>query len=138
VLQPLFSCTLHGKMLMDQVVVARAPKRSAIENRPPLYVVGILQRVLSYAGPGHWLFLSTVCSLWRDVYCRVSDKTLLKKGYMDCAKQFTGTPKMTMYSAVFASPSRVRLAHESGLQCAIPAYQYAAGKHGTVAPMGSS
>eukprot|EP00953_Heterococcus_sp_UTEX-ZZ885_P014043 7993-Heterococcus_DN1.PRE.2 len=89
-------------MLMQQVVVPRAPKRSVIDNRPPLHEIGVLQR---------------------------------KKGYMDSAKQFTCTPKMTMYSAVFASPSRVRLAHESGLQCATPAYQYAAGKHGTVASL---
>jgi hypothetical protein len=36
---------------------------------------------------------------------------------------------MTLYSSVFASPSRVQLARESGLDCTSVACQHAAGQH---------
>jgi hypothetical protein len=45
---------------------------------------------------------------------------------------------MTFYSAVFASASRVRLAHESGLDCATERRQSAAGRHGTVAALNAA
>jgi hypothetical protein len=42
---------------------------------------------------------------------------------------------MTLFSAIFASPSRVKLAHESGLQCTSAEYQLAAGKYADVATL---
>jgi hypothetical protein len=103
-----------------------------------LQEVGILQRVFSYVGPGHWLFLSTVSALWKELDCSVGDKIMQKKGYMDIKQQFTCVAQMTLYSAGFASPSRVRLANESGLQCTTTSYQYAAGKHATIASLAAA
>eukprot|EP00953_Heterococcus_sp_UTEX-ZZ885_P009499 5592-Heterococcus_DN1.PRE.1 len=39
---------------------------------------------------------------------------------------------MTLYSSVFASPSRVRLAHELSIDCSEDSYKLAAGMHGSV------
>jgi hypothetical protein len=117
----------------------------------PLQEVGILQRVLSYVGPGHWFFLSTVSSLWRELYSRVADAKILmlyfphilveedyfppesRYGvYEDCR------PQMTLYSTVFASPSRVRLAHSCGLDVSTASFEHAAGRHADVATLATA
>jgi hypothetical protein len=64
----------------------------------PLTEAGILQHVLGYVGPGHWYFLATVSSLWRDLYARVADRTMQKKDCMGIAQQFTCVPQMTLLS----------------------------------------
>jgi hypothetical protein len=43
-------------------------------------------------------------------------------------RQFTCVPQMTLYSSVFASPSRLRLAQASGIHCTTPAAHHAAGR----------
>jgi hypothetical protein len=48
---------------------------------------------------------------------------------------FTCVPRMTLYSSVFASPSRVRLAHESGLNFSTENFRHATGKHADVATL---
>jgi hypothetical protein len=40
---------------------------------------------------------------------------------------------MTLFSSAFASPSRVKLSDESGLDCTLAAYERAAGKHADIA-----
>eukprot|EP00953_Heterococcus_sp_UTEX-ZZ885_P003743 2536-Heterococcus_DN1.PRE.4 len=75
----------------------------------------ILQRVFSFL-PGHWLYLGGVCHEWMHCYkqmpvCEVST--------VDCFhgnKSVACTWRTTLASAVFQSPSRVRLAVASGLQ----------------------
>jgi hypothetical protein len=47
----------------------------------------------------------------------------------------TCVPQMTLYSSVFASPSRVELAYKSGLDCSPEAYQRAPGKHADIATL---
>jgi hypothetical protein len=118
------------------MVATRAQKRSAAENSNPLCQTGILQRVLGYVGPGHWFYLSTVCSLWGYLYSRVADTTLQKRSYLGNVQQFSCVPQMTLYSSMFASPSRVRLAHQQeDVNNSTSAYQYAAGKYSTVASL---
>jgi hypothetical protein len=51
---------------------------------------------------------------------------------------FTCVPQMTLYSAVFASPSRVRLAYKNGVAFSRAAYQYAAGRYATVATLAAA
>eukprot|EP00953_Heterococcus_sp_UTEX-ZZ885_P015096 8501-Heterococcus_DN1.PRE.1 len=97
------------------MVATRAVKRTAVDNNP-LQSVDILRRVLSYVGPGHGLFLSSVSTLWRDLYCRVASRT------------------MTLYGSAF-SPSRVKLAHESGLDISTENFRHAAGKHADIATL---
>jgi hypothetical protein len=98
----------------------------------PLHDAGILQRVLSYAGPGHWFFLSTVSSLWRDLYSRVAAAELVVNRHGDT---ITCVPQMTLYSSVFASPERVKFAHQHNLDNTTDSYQYAAGRYGTWATL---
>jgi hypothetical protein len=45
---------------------------------------------------------------------------------------------MTLYSSVFASPSRVKLAHESGLRCTSLAYGHAAGSYADIATLATA
>jgi hypothetical protein len=47
----------------------------------------------------------------------------------------TCAPHTTLYSTVFASASRVKYAHASGVDCSTPRYQFAAGRHATVASL---
>jgi hypothetical protein len=120
--------------------MSRAQKRSAF-NRDPLLEAGILQRVLSYVGPGHWLFLSTVSSLWRALYARVANRELTRLSYNDDPEaeeeegSFICVPHMTLYSAVFSSSSRVQLAQQSGLDNSTASYQCSAGMHGNAATL---
>jgi hypothetical protein len=83
---------------------------------------------LSHVGPGHWLFLATVNSLWRDLHARVAAAGLVVNRHGDT---IACVPQMTLYSAVFASPERVKLAHQRNLNNTADSYQHAAGKYGT-------
>jgi hypothetical protein len=93
-------------------------KRSAADNESnPLCLAGIfkLQQILDYVGSGHWYFISPVSKLWKDLYEKVASEEALANGYLGYGKgSFTCVFKMTLYSSVFASPSRVRLAYDSG------------------------
>eukprot|EP00953_Heterococcus_sp_UTEX-ZZ885_P036532 18804-Heterococcus_DN1.PRE.2 len=101
----------HHSLILLTIMNARAQKRSAADDsRNPLLQADILQRVLDYVGPGHWYFISTVSSLWKDAYERVKPAT------SKCSKEDPGI-KMTLISAIFASPSRLKLVHSSCPYC---------------------
>jgi hypothetical protein len=110
---------------------AKAQKFDASDIRHPLQQTGILQRVLDYVGPGHWLFVAEVSSLWRELYLKVADREIQVNPYI----QITCVPQMTMLSAVFGSPEQVRLAHAHGLLCTTGDYQMAAGMHANIATL---
>jgi hypothetical protein len=89
----------------------------------PLLNFGILHNVLSYVGCGHYLFAALVSTLWKDVYATLSHQ------------QLTGVfcdSKLTLFSSVFASPSRVKFAEQNGLDCSSKAYEHAAGRHADI------
>eukprot|EP00953_Heterococcus_sp_UTEX-ZZ885_P019934 11136-Heterococcus_DN1.PRE.1 len=69
----------------------------------------ILQNILSYAGPGCWLFISPVCKVWKQLYEQV-DAAALLEDYPDASI------RMTAYECVFQSVSCLQLACEYGLQ----------------------
>jgi hypothetical protein len=56
----------------------RAEKRIQADIRNPLCEASIVERVLSYGGPGHWWFVATLCSLWEGIYSRVADVQMSK------------------------------------------------------------
>jgi hypothetical protein len=118
-----------GAFSLALMVSTRVQRRKLRESNP-LYEIGILQQVIGHVGPGEWLFLSTVSSLWRDLYASLAD--VKKQSPGNYKKVITCTATMTLYSSVFASPSRVRLAHELGIDCSEDSYKLAAGMHGTV------
>jgi hypothetical protein len=105
---------------------------SATGSRNPLHQADILQRVLGYVGPGHWCFVAEASRLWREMYAKVSD---CEVQVVRLQTKITCVPQMTLFSAGFASPSRVRLAKARELPCTTAAYQQAAGMHADVATM---
>jgi hypothetical protein len=113
------------------MVSTRAQKRSATDVSNPLHQPGILQRVLDYVGAAHWCFVAEVSSLWRVLYFRVActETHLVGCNYVPYS------PQTTKFSAVFASPSRVRHAAALGLHCTTAAYERAAGKYADIATL---
>eukprot|EP00953_Heterococcus_sp_UTEX-ZZ885_P032696 17055-Heterococcus_DN1.PRE.1 len=101
------------------MIATREQKRSAADSSNPLLYLGILQNVLSYVGPGHCLFVKPVSKWWKDLYARVESQKLT----INANTIIVCVPQMTLYSSVLSSPSRVHLAHESGLDCTTEAYQ---------------
>jgi hypothetical protein len=95
----------------------RAQKRSAAGDSSPLLTPGILRGALSYVGPGHHLFVAPVSKWWKDMYSTVESQQLT--GYDKYGNKFVVLcdPQMTLYSSVLASPTRLKLAHESGVDC---------------------
>jgi hypothetical protein len=73
-----------------------------------------------------WCFVAEVSSLRRQLYIKVSHVEVQAVCFLT---KITCIPQMTLYSAVFGSPSRVRLAHARGLSCTAAAYGQAAGMH---------
>jgi hypothetical protein len=115
------------------MAATRAPKCSGAESSSPLSQRDLLQRVLSYVGPGHCLFLSKVSSLWRELYARVAPFEIQILTFRTRRLvNLTCSPQITLYSSVFGTPSRVRLAHDSGVDCSKGIYTLAAGKYSTI------
>jgi hypothetical protein len=131
--------TAHEAIDMPQSKTRMMPKvqkRSEPYRHEPLLEPGILQRVLSFVGPGHWLFLATVSRLWKELYARVAANELSKLSCNDDPEEeeeeegsLMCAPQMTLYSAVFSSPARVKLAQQCGLDNSTAAYQCSAGMH---------
>jgi hypothetical protein len=103
-------------------------KRAAVSTGSPLINRGVLQNILSYVGPGHYIFLSTVCSEWKELYERVAAVHVTAFTISDSRKRLKCEPRMTLASAVFQSAARVRLAHQQGLRFANHLMQQVAGK----------
>jgi hypothetical protein len=113
-------------------------KSSADQSSNPLHNVGILQTVLSYVGPGHHLFIAPVSKCWKDIYTSGTQK-LAVYAVNSCEKtNITCVSGMTLFSSVFASPSRVELAHQSGLDWAAEACQHAAGRYADIATLATA
>jgi hypothetical protein len=113
------------------MVVPRPLKHRATVNLSPLQQAGILQHVLDYVGPGHWCFVAEVSSLWRDV-CASDTRRELPLPQQYYARSVAYVPQMTVFSAVFTSPSCVRHAHAHGLDFATEWCERAAGRYGDI------
>jgi hypothetical protein len=118
----------------------RAQKRSAAESCNLLLNPGLIRNVLSYVGPGQHLFLAPVSKGWKDIYATVDSQELTIEPLTNdsSSKVLTCVPQMTLYSAVFASPSRVELAQKSGLDSSLWYYRHAAGKYADVATLAAA
>jgi hypothetical protein len=88
--------------------MSRTAKRSARECSA-LNESGVLQLVLEYAGAGDHMFLAAVCRRWQQLFDAVHNN----------AESGTDSSCATFISAAFASVSRVRYAHECGLNLAL-------------------
>jgi hypothetical protein len=109
-----------GDCVVQFAVIKRAMssvKRAFVRAASPLEHSGILLHVLTTLGPGHHLFISAVSKAWRESYKRVASvqmAAVTEYDYQEAVSK-TITSHSTLCSAVFASVSRVRLAHECGL-----------------------
>eukprot|EP00953_Heterococcus_sp_UTEX-ZZ885_P036200 18662-Heterococcus_DN1.PRE.3 len=74
---------------------AHARKRGSTGNSNPLLQREILQHVLSYVGPGHCFFVSSVNSLWRLLYAELADVDMQRTLPFRHEGVFTCTPQMT-------------------------------------------
>eukprot|EP00953_Heterococcus_sp_UTEX-ZZ885_P020343 11391-Heterococcus_DN1.PRE.1 len=84
-------------------------------NEHPLLHARILQQVLKYAGPGQWAFLGTVNKAFKEVYERCSSAERAGFNKLGEPVNVNAAPRMTLYSEVFASPSRLQWAMATGL-----------------------
>src|SRR5687768_6973605 len=91
-------------------------KACHVPSCSPLSDGSILQQVLNFVGAGHWLFVATVDKSWRDAYARspaVCVKSFTKRMGPCTVECVRG---ITLLKAIFGSASRVRLAHDLGVQ----------------------
>jgi hypothetical protein len=116
----------------------QAQKRNAADSINSLLAPGVLQIMLSYVGPGHHLFMAPISKSWKDMYAAVNSQQLTVFDERSRDRIITRVPQMTLYSAVFASPARVKLAHDVGLDCTSKACQRTAGKHADVATLAAA
>jgi hypothetical protein len=112
------------------MIYAQAPKRSAAGSSSPLLDPRVVQKVLSYVGPGHSLFVEAVSKLWKELYALETQQLIVNH---EDDRSMASFAQITLYSSVFTSPSRVKHAHKSELDCTLEAYQRAAGKHADIA-----
>jgi hypothetical protein len=112
-------------------------KRAAAGVISPLEHAGILLHMLDILRPGQHLFISPVSKAWRETYRRVASVHVSKvyAVYRGLAATQTISSQTTLYSAAFASASRISLAHGYGLQFASPKLQYIAGRISDVATL---
>jgi hypothetical protein len=115
---------LHGlrdhSLRPDFLMTSRAQEFGLPQSSNPLLCPGLLQNVL---GPGHCLFIAPVSKHWKDIYGAVERQRL---AFYDEHKlksiRITCVPQMTLFSSVFASSSRVQMAHRTGLDCSSQAH----------------
>jgi hypothetical protein len=103
-----------------------------------LHEIGVVQIVLSYVGAGHHLFVALVSKSWREVYTAFASPRLTVRDKRGWRRSISCASAMTLFSCAFASPSRVKLALESGFDCTSVACKYAAGKLADVATLAAA
>jgi hypothetical protein len=103
-------------------------KRDSVSLTSPLDNAGILSHVLNILGPGQHLFISAVSKTWRDSYKKVASVPMAGWQTRWSKPMITVTADATLLSAVLASTSRFKLAHECGLNFDNAKVQHIAGK----------
>jgi hypothetical protein len=102
-------------------------KHNSAGGDNPLFLSGVLQIVLSCVGLGHCLFVGPVSKWWKEMYFEVKSQQLTVDAGGSRERDLICVPQMTLYSSVFASPSRVKL------DCTSESYQRAVGKYADIA-----
>jgi hypothetical protein len=98
--------------------IMSSEKRAEVSRKCHLDDVVILLHVLNMLGPGHHLFISAVSKAWKESYETVASVQMagLTDDYDAAATNWRITHETTLFSAVFESASRVRLAYQSGMR----------------------
>jgi hypothetical protein len=100
--------------LRDLLIARWDLSATQVDSSDVLTRSGTLHRVLSYVGVGQWFFLSTICKGWLKAYMQLhgvnveTPKQSLSSGQVHVRYCSFNS---TLYSAIFASASRVELVH---------------------------
>eukprot|EP00953_Heterococcus_sp_UTEX-ZZ885_P011459 6635-Heterococcus_DN1.PRE.1 len=102
---------------------AHSSKTAAYDRSSnPLNNGVILGEIFSFVGPGHRLYCALVSTRWLELYLRVQSSEIVTVNTDGRQHKTRATALMTHGSAVFASVSRLQLAHECGLELENPSY----------------
>jgi hypothetical protein len=85
----------------------------------PLSEAGLLQRILGYVGPGHWLPVAFVSRAWHKSYQTVPEQHIPGRNpwsVEDCDMTITCVPRITLLSAAVVSAPLMQLACHFGLR----------------------
>jgi F-box domain len=119
-----------------KAVARPQPEKASATSSTSLLTDDVVKHVLEYVGAGHWFSLAAVSKLWREVYAKLP---AIEVARMACCLysegNFTCDPQMSLCSAVFASPSLVRLAHDWGFNFKRGVCQTAAGAYADIATL---
>jgi hypothetical protein len=118
------------------MLATHAQDSSTADNSYPLLNFGIVQTVISYVGSGHHLYVAVVNRRWKELYASLEKQLTVNDEYGQ--RTVTCSSQRTLHSSVFASPSRVQLAHNCGIRCRSAAYHRAAGKHANIATLATA
>jgi hypothetical protein len=95
-------------------MVSAGEVKSVAAGANALSDADILQHVFTFL-PGNWLYLGAVCSEWSAAYAGIADQQVWRTLLNGSSELVTCGTKTTLFSAVIASPVRVRLARDAGL-----------------------
>jgi hypothetical protein len=115
-------------------MTSRASKRAAPVDKHVL-CAGVLRDVLELVGPGHALYVSTVCKAWHNRYQQVTAVTLAVVTRDGRSLSIDSTPATTFLSAAFSSPATVRWARRCGLRLKGEACAYIAGRYADISTL---
>jgi hypothetical protein len=88
-----------------------------------------MKELMSCAGAGQWFCLAPVCKLWRDLYAQLASVSVDACSASGRRRTVICHVKLTPYSSVLASPSRLKLARESGIKVTAEKFKHAAGAY---------
>ena len=114
-----------------------SPKRiCSAQLSDPLSDAGILEQVLGYAGPGVWLYIGAVSTLWKQCYEKVTLDQLRQDAIDGADIGFVSeAPHETWYRTAFASVATLTWAYTSALTVDVPRIrqlQFAASRHASM------
>jgi hypothetical protein len=103
-------------------------KKARLYSTNPFSEAGVLQHVLNYLGPGHWLFAALVSEDWHQAYLKVPEHQMVGVSPINPRVPVVCVPQMTLYSAAVASVTRLTLAEDVGLDLDSVEFALAAGR----------
>jgi hypothetical protein len=135
-------CAKIGSAEEDVVRAGRVAKQqklaSADHSIGPLSEAGVLQRVLDFVGPGHWLLMSLVSKDWRKMYLLVPEQQIIGPGSQFAGIAFMCKPRMMLLKAAVASAAVMELSCECGVPLGSSSLQFIAGRFADVATLSAA
>jgi hypothetical protein len=140
------TCSKPDLTIADLKAAGRAAKQqkltSAEHSIDPLSEAGVLQRVLGYVGPGHFLLMALISKEWRESYLQVPEQHIIEHDhdafFQTYNVEFTGKPRMTLLKAAVASAFLMKLACDCGLPIESSRLQFIVGRWGDIATLSAA